>query len=99
VRVSADLAGFVIMLVAFEVQQIELVHHAQALEHVEIAVNRDLINAGVHLLGFFEKLLGVQMRLGRFEDREDQAALPGQTQAVLLGERREAAPAADFSSR
>ena len=37
------------------------------------------------------------MGLGRLQDGKDQPALPGQTKAVLLGERREAALAANLA--
>jgi hypothetical protein len=37
------------------------------------------------------------MRLRRLQDGKDQAALPGQTKAVLLGERCETALAANLT--
>ena len=63
-RVGSHLPCLVVVLVAAQVQQVQFIHHAQALEHAEISVDGYLIDAGFQALGLLENLFGVEMGLG-----------------------------------
>ena len=62
VRVLLLQASLVVMLVALEVHQIELVHQAAFFEQLQRAIDRDAIELGVFFLGQLIQALGVQVR-------------------------------------
>jgi hypothetical protein len=63
------------MLIAADVQQIKLVNQANALEHVERAVDGDAVNAGVDFLRAVENCSGVEMLVGAIHDLNQNSAL------------------------
>ena len=63
-NVIARAMAFVIVLVAVDVQQIELVNQAVTLEHVQRAVNRNAMDTRIDALGALEDGAGVQMLFG-----------------------------------
>ena len=74
---------FVIVAVAAEVQEIEFVDEALALEEIDGAVDGDQMNVGIDFLGAVENLVDVKMLLGRIHDLKDDAALASQTDATV----------------
>jgi hypothetical protein len=59
VDVIAQAVAFVIVLIAADVKQVEFVNQADALEHVQCAVDGDAVNAGIDFLGAIEDCSGV----------------------------------------
>src|SRR6185312_13971129 len=68
-------AALVVMLVAFKVQQIELVDQAAGFQKLERPIDRDPIELGVLFLGELIQRFGVQMLAGAVEKIQQNAAL------------------------
>jgi len=83
VDMVAGAVCFVIVAVAAEVQEIEFVDEALALEEIDGAVDGDQMNVGIDFLGAVENLVDVKMLLGRIHDLKDDAALASQTDATV----------------
>jgi hypothetical protein len=71
------------VLVAFVMEQVELVDQAFLLKDFEGAVNGDAIDSRVALLGQFVELVGVEVDVRLVDQLEQQLALPGEPNAVL----------------
>jgi hypothetical protein len=82
-NVIAGAVGFVVVAVAAEVEKIELVDEALALEEVDGAVDGDEVDVGIDFLGAVEDLVDVEMLLGSVHDLEDDAALAGEADATV----------------
>jgi hypothetical protein len=83
VRVFAFHARLVIMLVAGVMHEVQLIHQAAVLEHLQRAVHRDAIHLRVALAGQLEELLGVQVRTGFVDQVEKNLALASETDSAL----------------
>ena len=84
VDVIAGAVTFVKMLVAAEVQKIEFVDEAVALEQVESAINRDTMYAGIDFLGAFEDGAGVEVAFGVVHYFEQNFSLSREAYAALF---------------
>jgi len=84
--VIAGSVAFVVVLVAVNVEQVELVDQAVFFEHVERAVDGDLVDARVDLLGAIEQRAGVEVALGLVHHLNQDAALAREANSPL-GER------------
>ena len=91
--VIAGAVAFVEMLVAAQVEQVELVDQAVALEQIEGAVDGDAMDAGIELLGAIENGAGVEMALGVVHHFEQNFSLARQAHAALCEGRLQAAGA------
>jgi hypothetical protein len=83
VDVVAGAVGFVVVAVAAEMEEVELVDEAFFFEEVYGAVDGDEVDGGVHFLGAFEDLIDVQVLLGVVHDFEDDAALAGEANSLF----------------
>ena len=81
--VVAGAVAFVEVLIAAQVEQVELVDQAVALEHVERAVDGHAVHARVQLLRAVEDGTGVEMTLGVVHDLEQDFSLPSEAHAPL----------------
>ena len=93
VDVVAGAVAFVEMLVSTEVQKIEFVDEAVALEQVQSAINGDTMNARVDFLGAFQNGAGVEVAFGIVHDFEQDFSLAGKANAALFEGGLEAAGA------
>ena len=84
VRVLLLHAGFVVVLVAAVVHQVQLVHQAAVLEHLQRAVDGDAVELGILLLGQLKQALGVQVLAGLVDQIQQDLPLPGEPHALLL---------------
>ena len=91
--VVAGAMALVEMLVAAEVQEIEFVDEAVALEQVESAINRDTMYAGVDFLGAFEDGAGVEVAFGVVHYIEEDFSLAREAYAAFFQGGLEAAGA------
>ncbi len=83
VRVLLLQAGFVIMLVASKMHQVELVDQAALFQQFQRPIDRDAIQLGVLFLGQLVERFGVQMQAGAVDQVEQDAALAGQPDATF----------------
>jgi hypothetical protein len=83
VNVIARAVRFVIVAVAAEMEQVELVNKTLALEEIDGAVNRNEVDFRIDSLGAFKDLVDVEVLLGGVHDLENDAALAGQADAAL----------------
>ena len=79
----AGAVGFVIVAVAAEVKEVELVDKAFFFEEVDGAVDGDEVDGGVHFLGAFEDLVDVEVLLGVVHDFKNDAALAGEANSLF----------------
>ena len=86
VNVVARTVCFVIMLIAAEMQQIEFVDQAVALQEIERAVDGDAMDVGIDALRALEDFVGGEVALGAVHHLEEDAALARQADA-FFGER------------
>src|SRR5258706_4674942 len=93
VDVVARAMAFVEMLVAAEVQEIEYVDEAVALEQVESAINRDTMYAGIDFPGAFEDGAGVEVAFGVVHYFEQDFSLAREAYAPFFERGLEAAGA------
>lgn len=84
VSVFALHARFVVVLVAVFVQEIEFVDEARFLEHFESAVDCDAIELGVGLASLEIESFGVEVLAALIDEIEQDLALPGEADALLL---------------
>src|SRR2546422_9041549 len=84
VDVVAGSVAFVVVLVAADVQQVQLVDQAVALEQVQGAIHSDAVHARVNLLRPAEDGTCVEMALGAVHDLQKDAALAGQADAAAF---------------
>jgi hypothetical protein len=91
--VVARAVAFVEMLVAAEVQKIEFIDKAVALEQVESAVNGDTMNAGIDFLRAFEDGAGVEVAFRVVHYFEQDFSLAREAYAALFQSGLEAAGA------
>ena len=77
-------AGFVVVLVAVMVHQVQLIHQAPGLEHFEGAVDGDAVELGVLELGELVEPLGIQVRPALVDQLKQNLALAGKAHALLL---------------
>ena len=83
VDVVAGAVGFVVVAVAAEVEEVELVDEAFFFEEVDGAVDGDEVDGGVHFLGASEYLIDVEMLLGGVHDFKNDAALAGEANSLF----------------
>ena len=83
VRVLLLQAGFVVVLVAFVVHEVQLIHHAAILEHLQRTVDRHAVELGIFLLGQLEQPLGIQMLPGLVDQLQQDLPLAGEADAFL----------------
>ena len=76
-------AGFVVVLIADEVHQVELVDQAALLEQFEGAVDGDAVELGVALVGQVVERFGVQVFARGLDQIEQKLALAGQPDAAV----------------
>ena len=87
----ARAVGFVVVAVAAEMEEVELVNEALALEEINGAIDGDEMDFGVDLLGALEDLVHVEMLFGIVHNLEDDAALAGKPDAAFAENDLEAA--------
>jgi hypothetical protein len=75
--------SFVIVPIAAEMEEIELVDETFFFEEVDGAVDGDEMDLGTDFLGALEDLIDIKVLLGGIHDLEDDAALAGETNAPL----------------
>jgi hypothetical protein len=83
VDVVARAVGFVVVAVAAEMEEIELVDQAFFFEEVDGAIDGDEVDGGVHFLGALEDLIDVEVLFGVVHDFEDDAALAGEANSLF----------------
>jgi hypothetical protein len=83
VDVVARAVCFVVVAVAAEVEEVELVDEAFFFEEVDGAVDGDEVDGGVHFLGASENLIDVEVLFGGVHDFEDDAALAGEANSLF----------------
>jgi len=83
VDVVARAVGFVVVTVAAEVEEVELVDEALFFEEVDGAVDGNEVDGGVHFLGALEDLIDVEVLFGVVHDFENDAALAGEANSLL----------------
>ena len=81
--VVAGAVSFVVVAVAAEMEEVELVDEAFFFEEVDGAVDGDEVDGRVHFLGASEDLVDVEMLLGGVHDFQDDAALAGEANSLL----------------
>jgi len=74
----------VVMLVADVVHQVQLVHQAARLQHLQRAIHRDPVQLRVFFFRQLEQALGIQMLAGLIDQFEQYLALAGEAHAPLL---------------
>jgi hypothetical protein len=83
VNVIARAVRFVVVAVAAEVKEVELVDEALAFEEIDGAVDGDEVDFGVDGLGAGQDLVDVEVLFGGVHDLKDDAPLAGQAYAAL----------------
>jgi len=83
VDVVARAVSFVIVAIAAEVEEVELVDEAFFFEEVDSAVDGDQVDSGVHFLGAFEDLVDVEVLLGGVHDFKNDAALASESNSLF----------------
>ena len=87
--VVARAMAFVEVLVTPEVQEIEFVDQAVALEQIESAINSDTMNAGIDFLRAFEDGAGIEMAFGIIHYFKQNFSLAREAYAALFEGRLE----------
>jgi hypothetical protein len=82
VDVVARAVAFVEVTVAAEMQEIELVDEAVALQEIESAIDGDAGYTRVEFLGALEDFVGVQVAAGGVHYLQEDAALAGEADAA-----------------
>ena len=77
-------AGFVVVLVARMVHEVEFVDEAAVFQHFESAVDGDTVELGVLEAGEVVEAFGVEMFAGILEEVEEDAALAGEPDAPFF---------------
>ncbi len=76
--------GFVVMLIAAEVHQVELVHQAALFQHLQSAIYSHPVQLRVLLLGHLVKPFGVQVFAGLVDQFQKDLPLARETHTALL---------------
>ncbi len=84
VRVLLLHAGFVIVLVARPVHEVELVHEAGFLQHFQRPVDGDAIDLGVLLLREGVETLGVEVQPGLIDKLQQYSPLARETHSPIF---------------
>jgi len=79
----ARAVGFVVVAVAAEVEEIELVDETFLFEEVDGSVDGDQMDFGIDFLCALEDLVDVEVLLGGVHDLQDDAALPREANTAL----------------
>ena len=82
-RVLLFQAGFVVVLVAFVVHEIQLIHHAAGFQHFQRAVDGNAVEFRIFCLGQLIQTLGIQMLAGLIDQLEQNLALAGKAHAFF----------------
>jgi hypothetical protein len=83
VRVFLLEAGFIIMLIAGMMHEVQLVNQPALFEEFERPVDRDAIKLGILFLGKAIETFSVEVQAGIVDQIEQDAALPSQPDATL----------------
>jgi hypothetical protein len=83
VNVVARAVALVKMLLAVDVEKIQLVYQSHFLEHIQCAVNGDAVDLRIDALRAFENRSGVEMALGVVHHLEKDAALAREADSAL----------------
>ena len=83
VDMIARAVGFVIVAIAAEVEEVEFVDEALALEKIDGAIDGDEMDFGINFLGAIEDLVDVEVLLGGVHHLENDAALAGEANALF----------------
>jgi hypothetical protein len=75
--------GFVVMAIAAEMEEVEFVDEALALEEIDGTVDGDKVDVGVDFLCATEDLVDVEVLLGGVHDLQNHATLAGETDAAF----------------
>jgi hypothetical protein len=86
VNVIAQAVTFVIVLIAADVEEVKLVNQADALEHIDRAIDGDAVDVRVNFLRAFENCACIQMLVGAIHYLHENTALA--SQANFLGRER-----------
>ena len=81
--VVARTVGFVVVAVAAEVEEVELVDEALFFKEIDGAVDGDEVDGGVHFLGAFEDLVDVEVLLGVVHNFENDATLASEADSLF----------------
>ncbi len=84
VRMFALHLGFVVVLVAVLVEQVEFVDEAGLLEHFEGAVDGDAIQLRIFLAGEVVQGFGIEVIAAAIDEVEQDLTLPGEAYALFL---------------
>src|SRR5712692_353325 len=84
VDVVAGPVTFVVVLVATDMEQVQLVDQAVALEQIERAVHSDAVHARINLLRVPQDGASVEVPLGVIHHGEQHTPLPGETHAAAF---------------
>ncbi len=74
----------VVMLVALEVHQVQLIHELSFFEHLQSSVDGNAVDPGILLLRKLVELLGIEVAAGLIDEFEQNAPLPGDTNPLFL---------------
>jgi hypothetical protein len=74
--------GFVIVTIAAQVQQVQLVNQAMFFEQVDGAIDSDQVHALINFLGTLQDLVHIQMLLGVIHNLQNDAPLPRQANSL-----------------
>jgi hypothetical protein len=91
VDVVAGAVGFVVVAVAAEMEEVELVDEAFFFEEVDSAIDGDEVDRGVDFLGASENLIDIEVLLGGVHDFKDDAALASEANSLFAESFLEAA--------
>ncbi len=83
VRVLLLQARLVVMLIAVVVHEVQLIHQAAILEHLQRAVDGHPVQFGIFFLGQLEQALGVQVLPGLVDHFQQDLPLTGEAHAFL----------------
>jgi len=82
VNVVARPVAFVIVPVTVNVQQVELIQQAMALEHFERAIDGHAMHPRIHLLRALQQRIGGEVLFGLVHDVQQNAPLPREPHAA-----------------
>ena len=83
VDVVAGAVSFVVVAVAAEMEEVELVDEALLFEEVDGAIDGDEVDGGVDFLGASENLIDIEVLLGGVHNFEDDAALASEANSLF----------------
>lgn len=74
---------FIIVLVPTVMHQVQFIHQAAGLEHLQRAIDRNTVELGVALLGHLVQPLGIQVFARLVDQVEQNLPLPGEPDSLL----------------